>query len=92
MVDTVLPYNTILECPTIKYLGAVVSTRYLTLRYFLLDGGVATIRRDQQEAHECYFSSLEIAREEVALVDVHPSEVPNVDFEGWDPRLGAGND
>lgn len=35
-----------------------------------------------------YQSSLETSREKLPLVDVPPSEVPNIDFEYWDPRLG----
>lgn len=78
------PYNIILGCPTINSLGLIESTRYLNLKYSLLDGKVGTIR-DQQAACECYLSSLEITRNELALVNAHPSEVPNADFEGWDP-------
>lgn len=44
---------------------------------------------DEQVAHECYLNSLETSRQELALVDDHSFECPNVDFEGCDPRLGA---
>lgn len=40
-------------------------------------------------AHEFYLSSLETTREELALVDSHPFEVPNSDFDGWDLILGT---
>lgn len=53
----------------INTLGAVVSTRYLTLKYFLLYGRVGTIRGDKKVAPECYMSILETAREELALLD-----------------------
>lgn len=40
-------------------------------------------------AREFYLSNLETTREKLPLVDVHPFEVPNTDFEGWDPILGG---
>lgn len=47
-------------------------------------------RGDQQVAHEFYLGNPNTSREEIALVNVLSSKVPNVEFEGWDPRLGAG--
>lgn len=52
IVDTMSPYNIIIGVPDINALRAVVSTRYLTLKYPLLDGHVGTIRGDQKIAHE----------------------------------------
>lgn len=48
IIYTMSPYNIILGHPTINVLGAVVSTRYLTLKYALLDGRVHTIRGDHK--------------------------------------------
>lgn len=62
IIDTVSHYNIILGSPTIKTLEAIMSTRYLTLKYPLLDGRVGTIRGDQQILCENYLSSLETAR------------------------------
>lgn len=86
-VDTISPYNIILGHPTINSLGEVVSTRCLTLKYPLINGRVGTIWGDQQVDLECYLRNLETTREELPLVDVRPSEVPNANFEGWNPRL-----
>lgn len=63
IVDIMLPYNIILECTTINILGAVVSTRYITLRYSLLEGRVGTIPGGQQVAREFYLSILETTKE-----------------------------
>lgn len=38
---------------------------------------------------ECYLSSLKTVREELAMVNAHPFEVPNIDFKGLDLRLDA---
>lgn len=73
ILDIMSPYNIILGSLTINSLGAVVSTRYLTLKYLFINGKVGTIRGDQQVARECYLSSLETAREKLALVDAQPS-------------------
>lgn len=89
IVDILSPYNIILGHPVINALEENVSTWYLTLKCLLLYGIVETVKVDQQVAHDCYLSSLETAKEELALVDAHPSEVPNTGFEGWDPNLGT---
>lgn len=89
VVDIMSPYNIILGCFAIDPLGAVLSAQYLTLKYLFPERRVRTIWKDQQVTRECYLSILETVREELALVDVHPSEVPNTDFEGWDPILGV---
>lgn len=89
IVDIVSPYNTIFGLSAINALRAVISTLYLTLKYLLPDGRIGTNRGDKKEAHKCYLSSLETTREELALVDVPHSKVPNIDFECWDPILGA---
>lgn len=89
ILNTMSPYNIILRHPVINALGAIVSTRYLTLKYPFLDGRVDTIQGDQQVACESYMSNLETTREELILVDVHPFKVPNACLEGWDPRLCA---
>lgn len=81
IVDTMSPYKIILGSPTINALRAVVSTRYLTLKYPLIDARVCTIRRDQQVAPVCYRSILETIGEEFALVDTHPFEISNTHFE-----------
>lgn len=47
------------------------------------------IQEDQQGARECYISSLETSKEDIALVNVHSSEVPSIYFECWDSILGA---
>lgn len=54
IVDTMSPYKIILGRPTINALRAVMSTRYLTLKYPLIDARVCIIRRDQQVARVCY--------------------------------------
>lgn len=89
IINIVSPYNIILGRPTINILWAVMSTQYLSLEYLLLDGLVSTIRGDQQVAREYYLSSLDTAREELILVNTHLPEVPNTNFEDWNPKLGA---
>lgn len=66
-----------------------MSILYLDLKYLLPYGQIGTIRGDQHEARERYHSSSETTKEELTLVDAHPSEFPNNDLEYWDPRLGA---
>lgn len=78
-----------MECTIINTLGAVISTRYLTLRYSLLEGRVGTIPGGQQVASEFYLSILETTKEEIILVGAHHSKVTNVDFKSWDPILGV---
>lgn len=64
-------------------------TRYLTLKYPLIDERVGTIHGDQQVACEFYLSCLETSKEELVVIYAHPFEVINTYFEGWDPILGA---
>lgn len=90
IVNVVSPYNVIFRWATINTLRVIVSIFYLTLKYSLSNGRVSIIRWDQQVARECYLSSMGTTREELSLVDVLHSDVPNTDIRCWDLRLGAG--
>ena len=88
-MDALSLYKIIIGILDINTLGAVISTIYIVLKYPLPGGRVGVIRGDQQIAQYSYLSSLEIDREELALVDAHPFEVLNNDFKGLDLRLDA---
>lgn len=89
IVDTMSHSKIILGRLVINALGAVISTWYLTLKYMLRDGWVGTIQGDEHVACKFYLSILETIKEELTLVNAHPSKVQNSDFKGWDRRLGA---
>lgn len=81
-LDATSPYNIIMGHTTINARGEIISSKYLTLKYPFLDGRVGIIRGYQHLARECYMSNLKTVGGEVSLVDAHPSEVLNIDFEG----------
>lgn len=89
IVDTLSPYNIILERPTINALGEVISSLYVVLKYPLPRGRVGKIKGDQLIAQECFQNSMAIKREKLTLVGAPLSEVLNIYLKCWDPKLDA---
>ena len=62
VVDYLSTYNVILGRPTLNKIRAIVSIACLTMKFFIDDGEIATVRADQVIARKCDNTSLEIAK------------------------------
>jgi hypothetical protein len=60
VVNSPSSYNVILGWSSLKMLGAMVSTPYLTIKYPILDTRIGTVRANQKIARQCYNESLKI--------------------------------
>ena len=84
VVNSPNSYNIVIGRPSFNRLGALLSTKFLVMKYPLDNGGVGTIKGDQKVARECYLASLKPRRKEapkresrgdsVNMVDVDPRE------------------
>ena len=61
VIDCLSAYNVILGRLTLNKIEAVISTAYLTMKFFTHNGEIATVRADQAATHKCYNVSLEVA-------------------------------
>ncbi|XP_057444038.1 uncharacterized protein LOC130736212 [Lotus japonicus] len=50
-------YNVLIGRPSLNRLGAIISTRHLTVKYPLSKGGVGVLKADQIVARKCYSES-----------------------------------
>ncbi|XP_057444763.1 uncharacterized protein LOC130737008 [Lotus japonicus] len=57
VVQCTSPYNVLIGRPSLNKLGAIISTRHLTVKYPLDKGGVGTLKADQVVARKCYSDS-----------------------------------
>ena len=62
VVNASSAYNMLLGRPTLNRLGAVSSTRHMTMKLPDLAGKVITIKSDQKEAKRCYENNLKTKR------------------------------
>ena len=62
VVNASSAYNLLLGRPSLNRLGAVASMTHMKLNFPSLEGGVITIRSDQNMAQKCYESSLKNKR------------------------------
>lgn len=53
-------YNLLLGRPYLNWLGAIVSTPHLTMKFLAEDGRVTRVRVHQQTAREYYTASLKV--------------------------------
>jgi len=77
-------YNIVIRRPSFNQLGALVSTKFLVMKYPLDDDGVGTIKGDQKIAREYYLASLKLhgrslprkegKSDSVNMVDLDPGE------------------
>ncbi|XP_057432253.1 uncharacterized protein LOC130725007 [Lotus japonicus] len=51
------PFNVLIGRPSLNKLGAIISTRHLTVKYPLTKGGVGVLKADQMVARKCYSES-----------------------------------
>jgi len=76
-------YNIVIGRPSFNRLGALLSTKFLVMKYPLDDGGVGTIKSDQKVARECYLASLKLCRKETPKKESKGDSVNMIDL---DPR------
>ncbi|XP_057426237.1 uncharacterized protein LOC130719638 [Lotus japonicus] len=57
VVQCTSPYNVLIGRPSLNKMGAIISTRHLTVKYPLDKGGVGTLKADQVVARKCYSDS-----------------------------------
>ncbi|XP_057432295.1 uncharacterized protein LOC130725052 [Lotus japonicus] len=57
VVKCTSPYNVLIGRPSLNRLGAIISTRHLTVKYPLSKGGVGVLMADQIVARKCYSES-----------------------------------
>ncbi|XP_057436319.1 uncharacterized protein LOC130728766 [Lotus japonicus] len=57
VVKCTSPYNVLIGRPSLNRLGAIISTRHLTVKYPLSKGGVGILKADQMVARKCYSES-----------------------------------
>jgi len=53
-------YNIVIGLPSFNRLGALLSTKFLVMKYPLDDGGIGTIKVNQKVSRECYPASLKL--------------------------------
>ncbi|XP_021861440.2 uncharacterized protein [Spinacia oleracea] len=58
IVKDLMAYNVILGRPTLNKIKAVVVTHLMLLKYVCDDGAIGTIHGDQQQARDCYLTTL----------------------------------
>ena len=58
IVQDLTAYNVILGRPTLNKIKAVVVTHLMLLKYMCDDGAIRTIHGDQQQARDCYLTTL----------------------------------
>jgi len=73
--------NIVIRRPSFNWLGALLSTKFLVMKYPLDDGGVGTIKGDQKVARECYLASLKLRRKETPRKESKGDNVSMIDLE-----------
>ncbi|XP_021856319.1 uncharacterized protein [Spinacia oleracea] len=58
IVKDLTAYNVILGRPTLNKIKAIVVTHLMLLKYVCDDGAIGTIHGDQQQARDCYLTTL----------------------------------
>ena len=82
-------YNVILGRPTLNKIGAIISTTYLTMKFFTDKGEIATVRADQVVARKCYNASLEVTnKKKENKEEVQPLSSSKVTLGDLDVRRG----
>ena len=74
-------YNIVIGRPSFNRLGALLSTKFLVMKYPLDDGGFGTIKGDQKVARECYLASLKLRRKETPRKDSKGDSVNMIDLD-----------
>ena len=62
VVDCPSAYNIILGRSTLNKISAVISPTCITMKFFIDNGGITTVKADQAAARQCYNASLEIQK------------------------------
>jgi len=62
VVNTPNSYNIIIGRPSFNQLGALLSTKFLVMKYPPDNGRVGTIKGDHKVARECYLASLKLQK------------------------------
>ena len=62
VVDSPSAYNVILERPTLNKIRVIISTAYLTMKFFTEYGAIMTVKIDQAVGRRCYNVSLAMQR------------------------------
>ena len=86
VVNCLSTYNVILGRPTLNKIRAIVSTTCLTMKFFVDDGEITTIRADQVAAQRCYNASLEVVKKEPQAEISPPPSSSNVMLIDLDVR------
>jgi len=74
-------YNIVIGRPSFNRLGALLSTKFLVMKYPLDDGGFGTIKGDQKVARECYLASLKLRRKETPRKESKGDSVNVIDLD-----------
>jgi len=77
-------YNIVIGCPSFNRLGALLSTKFLVMKYPLDDGGVGKIKGDQKVARECYLASLKLRRKETPRKENKGDSMNMIDLNTWE--------
>jgi len=74
-------YNIVIGRPSFNRLGALLSTKFLVMKYPLDDGGVGMIKGDQKIARECYLASLKLRRKGTPVKGSKGDNVNMIDLD-----------